>query len=261
MSGEARNFPMELQAQNDTNLNSTESSAAFRILSRVNYDNYLPRGLAVRKQARRTEKNNENVREYVWIIAFMKQSMVLRPQRGRQSHTTHRAVIACWQRAECSLCFIIFLCYQKLCHRHWNLLEFIWTRTRMKRRQRQEPNFYSSDVYNAFPLRQMEFRFMDCDLRRFYDFRLAIFFSGRTEIISVNFMTDIGHISDEKLRDVSFMKFFVIASAAENCTRRRTSPRMCRRGVFLLACFPSSFSWEAKDEELSHATLNLSLTA
>lgn len=109
----------------------------------------------------------------------------------------------------------------------------------MKRRQRQEPNFYSSDVYNAFPLRQMEFRFMDCDLRRFYDFRLAIFFSGRTEIISVNFMTDIGHISDEKLRDVSFMKFFVIASAAENCTRRRTSPRMCRRGVFLLACFPS----------------------
>lgn len=69
---------------------------------------------------------------------------------------------------------------------------------------------------------------MDCDLRRFYD-SLRITFSGRTEIISANFMTDIRHISDEKLRDVSFMKFF---RDRERC-EEKNNPRMCRRNVSL----------------------------
>lgn len=50
----------------------------------------MPRSLI--HKSSNSRENNENVREDVWIIAFMKQSMVLRPQRDAASsiHTTQR---------------------------------------------------------------------------------------------------------------------------------------------------------------------------
>lgn len=106
-------------------------------------------------------------------------------------HTTHGNDC---MLAESALCFIIFFCYHKLCHQHWNLLN-PWSRTRMKFATHSQPanttelNFIKrrrSAAYNAFLFREMEFRFMDCDLKHFMT-RLA--FLGRKDYFATLWRT------------------------------------------------------------------------
>jgi hypothetical protein len=95
-----RTFPMRHSCGVTCELNSASESSSpspgephlkrffFCEKKRVNYNNNLPLG-PIREQ--NNGENNENVREYVWIIAFMKQSMVLRPQSEGTVSIRHRA--------------------------------------------------------------------------------------------------------------------------------------------------------------------------
>lgn len=86
---------------------------------------------------------------YVWIIAVMKRSMAWRAS----VHTTHDCQ---WLHAGHgnAMCFIIFLCYHKLCHQHWNLLNSSadTSRRRWHTKPLDRTGFYETirTVYNAF---------------------------------------------------------------------------------------------------------------
>lgn len=108
---------------------------------------------------------------------------------AKASHTTHGENDC--MLATAALCFIIFLCcYHKLRHRHWNLLNLsTWTRAELNWASNED--FKESEKkYTLTPsfLREMEFRFTDCDRNAFY----AVFFQvfGAEEINSLQFFYD-----------------------------------------------------------------------
>lgn len=90
----------------------------------INYDNYLPLGLdpAVAKATEKIMKMYRESRICVNYCIYETEHGIKTAKRRHRStvHTTQSQWLHAGRRA--ALCFIIFLCYHKLCHQHWNLL-------------------------------------------------------------------------------------------------------------------------------------------
>lgn len=152
-------------------------------------------------------ENNENVREYVWIIAFMKQSMVLRPQRdGTKEYCSYdtQKMIACWQKQVCALLFSsVITNFAINIEIYWIYrLEEFWPRCAwICNRTNVCTSAECSAAQNAFLFCQMEFRFMDFDLKHlsFTTRFISLYFFGAKEINSATLW---------RTHCVSCMKFF-----------------------------------------------------
>lgn len=94
---------------------------------------------------------SENVRECVWIIAFLKQSMALsETAKRRQSHTTHQPLIACWQQRTLGASLFLSSLLSEPLPSTLKFIEFIWTRTRMKLAKRRQGNRVKTFIAATF---------------------------------------------------------------------------------------------------------------
>lgn len=146
-----------------------------------------------------------------------------------------------------ALCFIIFFCYHKFCHRRCEFIEFIyWT-----------VDSVSGDYHWTWTLWRSERTFWrpfswsgmsNCGLQSSAAFYDAAFFGARTRLL----WRTLDGLLDEKLRH----------TMSQQWSHWKLLPRNKRISISHHPQFVS-IGWDVKREinEISHATLNLSLTA
>lgn len=164
--------------------------------------------------------------------------------------------------AASAFCALLFSLLSETSPSTLKFIEFIWTRTKMKlakRRQQKNQTFVAATFITPSILAKWNFDLWIV-ISGGFTTRFALLFRGEPRL----FLQTLWRTSDTfRMKNCAMCRLwnsFVIASAAKNRTQRRTT-RECVVVMFLfVSCFPS-VPWEAQDEKISHATLNLSLTA
>lgn len=120
---------------------NTPSAPGNEKLWKINYDNYLPRGPML---SRRTQRERAQWKcKRICVNYYVLWSRASRVQKRMQTRRNAKRdlimvpntflILAAvrhtrnWLHAgkRSALCFIIFFCYHKLCHQHWEFIEFI----------------------------------------------------------------------------------------------------------------------------------------